>query len=104
MSYKNSNEAIREVGMDINEGADMVMVKPALPYLDIIYKIKKKFNIPIFAYQVSGEFSMIKFCEKEKIINYEETLYETLIAIKRSGASAIFCYGALDIAKNLKNE
>ena len=100
MSYKNSNEAIREVGMDINEGADMVMVKPALPYLDIIYKIKKKFNIPIFAYQVSGEFSMIKFCEKEKIINYEETLYETLIAIKRSGASAIFCYGALDIAKN----
>ena len=69
-----------------------------------IYKIKKKFNIPIFAYQVSGEFSMIKFCEKEKIINYEETLYETLIAIKRSGASAIFCYGALDIAKNLKNE
>ena len=101
MNYRNSNEALREVAMDINEGADMVMVKPALPYLDIISKINQKFNIPIFAYQVSGEFSILKFSEKEKIINYEECLYETLISIKRSGASAIICYGATDIAKKL---
>jgi len=104
MDYKNSDEAIREVAMDINEGADMIMIKPAMPYLDIISKIKRKFNIPIFAYQVSGEFSMLKSAEKEKVIDYEKCLYEILIAIKRSGASAIFCYGAIDIAKNLKNE
>jgi len=104
MDYKNSDEAIREVAMDINEGADMIMIKPALPYLDVISKVKKIFNIPIFAYQVSGEFSMLKFAEQEKIIDYEKCLYESLIAIKRSGASAIFCYGAIDIAKNLKNE
>jgi len=104
MDFKNSDEAIREVAMDINEGADMVMIKPALPYLDIISKIKQKFNIPIFAYQVSGEFSMLKFAEKEKVIDYKKCLYESLIAIKRSGASAIFCYGAIDIAKILKNE
>ena len=90
--------------MDINEGADMLMIKPALPYLDVISKIKQKFNIPIFAYQVSGEFSMLKFAEKEKVIDYKKCLYESLIAIKRSGASAIFCYGAIDIAKILKNE
>ena len=104
MDFKNSDEAIREVAMDINEGADMVMIKPALPYLDVISKIKQKFNIPIFAYQVSGEFSMLKFAEKEKVIDYKKCLYESLIAIKRSGASAIFCYGAIDIAKILKNE
>ena len=104
MDYKNSEEAVREVAMDINEGADIVMIKPALPYLDIISKIKEKFNIPIFAYQVSGEFSMLKFAAKEKILNYEECLIENLIAIKRSGASAIFCYGAIEIAKKLKNE
>ena len=104
MDFKNSDEAIREVAMDINEGADMVMIKPALPYLDVISKVKQKFNIPIFAYQVSGEFSMLKFAEKEKVIDYKKCLYESLIAIKRSGASAIFCYGAIDIAKNLKNE
>ncbi len=104
MDYKNSNEAVREVAMDIQEGADMIMIKPALPYLDVICKIKQKFNIPIFAYQVSGEFSMLKFGEKEKIIDYKKCLHESLIAIKRSGASAIFCYGAIDIAKNLKNE
>ena len=104
MDYKNSNEAVREVAMDIEEGADMIMIKPAMPYLDVIYKIKQKFNVPIFAYQVSGEFSMLKFGEKEKIIDYKKCLHESLIAIKRSGASAIFCYGAIDIAKNLKNE
>ena len=102
MNFQNSNEAIREVSMDINEGADMVMIKPALPYLDIISKVKRKFNIPIFAYQVSGEYSMLKHAEKENSLNYKKCLYESLISIKRAGASAIFCYGAIDIAKNLK--
>ena len=101
MDYKNSKEALREVAMDIKEGADMVMVKPALPYLDIVNKINKEFNIPVLAYQVSGEFSLLKFGEKEKIINYTECLYESLISIKRAGSSAIFCYGAIDIAKIL---
>ena len=102
MDFRNSNEALREVGMDIDEGADMIMIKPALPYLDIISEVKNNFNIPIFAYQVSGEFSMLKLAEKEKIINYEKCLYESLISIKRSGACGIFCYGALDIAKYIK--
>ena len=102
MNFQNSNEAIREVSMDINEGADMIMIKPALPYLDIISKVKRKFNIPIFAYQVSGEYSMLKHAEKENSLNYKKCLYESLISIKRAGASAIFCYGAIDIAKNLK--
>ena len=102
MTFNNSEEAIREVAMDINEGADMVMIKPALPYLDIISKVKRKFNIPVFAYQVSGEFSLLKLGGKQKILDYEKSLYETLIAIKRSGASAIFTYGAIDIAKILK--
>ena len=74
MDFKNSDEAIREVSMDINEGADIVMIKPALPYLDVITKIKEKFNIPIFAYQVSGEFSILKFGEEKKIIDYEKCL------------------------------
>ena len=102
MNFQNSNEAIREVSMDINEGADMIMIKPALPYLDIISKVKRKFNIPIFAYQVSGEYSMLKHAEKENSLNYKKCLYESLISIKRAGSSAIFCYGAIDIAKNLK--
>ncbi|PPR35619.1 MAG: Delta-aminolevulinic acid dehydratase [Alphaproteobacteria bacterium MarineAlpha6_Bin4] len=102
MDFKNSDEAIREVAMDINEGADMVMIKPALPYLDVITKIKQRFNIPIFAYQVSGEYAILKLGEKEKVLNYEKSLFENLISIKRAGASAIFTYGAIDIAKKIK--
>ena len=102
MDFRNSNEALREVEMDINEGADMIMIKPALPYLDIISKVKNIFNIPIIAYQVSGEFSMLKLAEREKIIDYKKCLYESLISIKRSGACGIFSYGALDIAKYIK--
>tara|TARA_B100000427_G_scaffold145275_1_gene120861 strand:+ start:3832 stop:4845 length:1014 start_codon:yes stop_codon:yes gene_type:complete len=104
MDFRNSKESLREVAMDINEGADIIMVKPALPYIDLINNIKKKFNIPIFAYQVSGEFSMLKLAEKEKIIDYKECLYESLTSIKRSGASGIFCYGAIDISKYIKKD
>ena len=100
MNYKNSNEALREVGYDINEGADIVMVKPGLPYLDIIRSIKDNFKIPIIAYQVSGEYSLLKNGIKNRYIN-EEAIIESLISFKRSGASAVVTYFAIDIAKKL---
>ncbi len=102
MNFKNSNEAYREVGLDIKEGADMVMVKPGLPYLDIIKNIKDNFKIPVFAYQVSGEYSLIKLGIKNELIN-EEAILESLMAFKRAGASAIVTYFALEVAKKLNN-
>ena len=102
MDFRNSNEAYREIGLDIKEGADIVMVKPGLPYLDIIKNIKDKFKIPVFAYQVSGEYSLIKFGILHKLIN-EDTIFESLISFKRAGASAIVTYFALDIAKKISS-
>jgi len=101
MDYRNSNEAFREIGLDVKEGADMVMVKPGLPYLDIIKSIKDNFKIPVFAYQVSGEYSLIKKGIKDKLIN-DEAILESLIAFKRAGASAIVTYFALEIASKIK--
>ena len=101
MDFRNSNEALREIALDIKEGADIVMVKPGLPYLDIIKKIKDNFKIPVFAYQVSGEYSMIKNGIKNKLIN-EDAILESLISIKRAGASAIISYFALDIANKIR--
>jgi porphobilinogen synthase len=100
MNFANSNESLREVALDIKEGADIVMVKPGLPYLDIIHKVKENFKIPVFAYQVSGEYSLIKNGIKKKLIN-EESIIESLMCFKRAGASAIVSYFALDIAKKL---
>ena len=93
MDYRNSDEALREVTLDIKEGADMIMVKPGMPYLDIIKSIKDKFKIPVFAYQVSGEYSLITNAIKKKIIN-SDAIYESLVAFKRSGANAIVTYYA----------
>ena len=101
MDYKNSNESLREVGLDIKEGADFVMVKPGMPYLDIIKGIKDNFKIPVFAYQVSGEYSMIVKSIKDGTLN-NEAITESLMSLKRAGASAIVTYFALDIAKKLK--
>ena len=101
MDYKNSYEAIREVGLDLKEGADIVMVKPGLPYLDIIRTVKDKFKVPVFSYQVSGEFSLIKSGINKKIVN-EEIILETLMSLKRAGSSAIVTYFAVEIAKQLK--
>ena len=101
MDYRNSNEAFREIGLDVKEGADIVMVKPGLPYLDIIKSIKDNFKIPVFAYQVSGEYSLIKNGIKNKIIN-DDAILESLIAFKRAGASAIVTYFALEIASKIK--
>ena len=101
MDFRNSNESFREVGLDIKEGADMVMVKPGLPYLDIIKNIRDSFKIPVFAYQVSGEYSLIKFGIKNNLIN-EEAILESLLAFKRAGASAIVTYFAIDIARKIR--
>ena len=100
MDYRNSSEIFREVGLDIQEGADMIMVKPGMFYLDIINKIKNNFKIPVLAYQVSGEYSLIKNSIKKKILN-EESIIESLISFKRAGACAIVTYFALDIAKKI---
>ncbi len=101
MDYKNTSESFREVGLDIKEGADMIMVKPGLIYLDIISKIKNSFKIPIIAYQVSGEYSLIKNAIEKKILT-EESIIESLISFKRAGACAIVTYFAIDIAKKIK--
>ena len=100
MDFSNSDEALREVALDIKEGADLIMVKPGMPYLDIIKSIKDKFKIPVFAYQVSGEYSLIKNGIKNKIIN-EKAIIESLISFKRAGASAIVTYFANEISNIL---
>jgi len=100
MDYRNSYEALREVALDIKEGADMVMVKPGLPYLDIISLVKNNFKIPVLAYQVSGEYSLISNGIKNKIID-EKAIIESLIAFKRAGANAIVTYYANKIPKLL---
>ena len=93
MDFRNSDEALREVALDIKEGADMVMVKPGMPYLDIIRLVKDKFRIPVFAYQVSGEYSIITNAIKKKLIS-DDAIYESLVAFKRAGANAIVTYYA----------
>ncbi len=93
MDYKNSIESLREVALDIKEGADIVMVKPGMPYLDVIKLVKENFKIPVFAYQVSGEYSLIKNGIKKGLIN-EDAIFESLISFKRAGANAIVSYFA----------
>ena len=102
MDFRNTSEALREVALDIKEGADLIMVKPGMPYLDIIKSIKDNFKIPVFAYQVSGEYSLIKNGIKNKFIN-EDSITESLMSFKRAGASAIVTYFALEFAKKLEN-
>ena len=104
MNYSNSNEAIREVEQDVFEGADMIMIKPALSYLDIISKIKQKFSLPIVAYSVSGEYSMIKAASANNWIDENEMILETITSIKRAGADIIITYYALEIADILNKK
>ncbi len=103
MDASNSNEALREVSLDIEEGADIVMVKPALPYLDIIRLIKDKFGYPVAAYSVSGEFSMIKAAHEKGWLDEKEVAMETLMGIKRAGADIILTYWAKDAARWLSS-
>ena len=101
MDFRNSDEAMREVALDIKEGADMVMVKPGMPYLDIIKSIKEKFRIPVLAYQVSGEYSLLEAAINKKLIQ-KNTVYESLVSFKRAGANAIVSYYADRIDKILE--
>lgn len=104
MQPANSNEALREVALDIEEGADMIMVKPGLPYLDIIQRITDTYNIPVFAYHVSGEYAMLQAAAQNGWIDYDNALHEQMIAFKRAGCSAILTYGALDLLHFLKSK
>jgi len=101
MDYRNSTEALREVALDVKEGADMVMVKPGLPYLDIIKLVKDNFKIPVMAYQVSGEYSLLSNGIEKGIID-DSVILESLISFKRAGANAIVSYYADRLDKILK--
>ena len=101
MDFRNSNEALREVSLDIKEGADIVMVKPGMPYLDVIKLVKDHFKIPVFAYQVSGEYSLLTKGIQQRLIN-KNAIIESLTSIKRAGANAIVTYFADKVAKDLK--
>lgn len=101
MDPANGNEAIHEVGLDLAEGADMVMVKPGLPYLDIVWRVKEAFGAPTFAYQVSGEYAMIQAAAENDWIDRDKTMMESLLAFKRAGADGILTYFAIEAARQL---
>ncbi|MDM0026765.1 porphobilinogen synthase [Variovorax saccharolyticus] len=103
MDPGNSDEALREVGIDIAEGADMVMVKPGMPYLDIVRRVKDEFRVPTFAYQVSGEYAMLKAAAQNGWLDHDAVMLESLLAFKRAGADGILTYFALDAAKLLNS-
>ena len=98
MDPANSDEALREVALDIAEGADMVMVKPGMPYLDIVRRVKDEFGVPTFAYQVSGEYSMLMAASERRFLDHDRVMLESMIAFKRAGASGILTYFARDAA------
>jgi porphobilinogen synthase len=102
MDPSNSDEAIREVALDLAEGADMVMVKPGMPYLDIVARVKREFGVPTFAYQVSGEYAMIKGACDNGWLDPSRVVSESLLAFKRAGADGVLTYFAMDVAKALK--
>jgi porphobilinogen synthase len=103
MDPANTDEALTEVELDINEGADMVMVKPGMPYLDIVYRVKATFGVPTYAYQVSGEYAMLKAASQNGWLDEKATVMESLLAFKRAGADGILSYYAMEVARWLKN-
>jgi porphobilinogen synthase len=104
MNPANSDEALREVAMDIAEGADMVMVKPGMPYLDIIRRVKERFEMPVFAYQVSGEYAMIAAAARNGWLDEDKAMLESLLAFKRAGCSGVLTYYAVRAAKILEEQ
>ena len=104
MDPANSDEAMREVALDIGEGADMVMVKPGLPYLDIVHRVKATFGVPTFVYNVSGEYAMLKAAAAQGWLDYDKVMMECLMACKRAGADGILTYAALEAARILRDE
>ncbi|RJG14820.1 porphobilinogen synthase [Massilia cavernae] len=104
MDPANSDEALREVALDIAEGADMVMVKPGMPYLDVVRRVKDEFKVPTFAYQVSGEYAMIKAAAQNGWLDHDKVMMESMMAFKRAGADGVLTYFARDIARILKSK
>lgn len=104
MDPANSDEAIREVALDLQEGADMVMVKPGMPYLDIVRRVKDEFRVPTFAYQVSGEYAMLKAAANNGWLDHDKVMMESMLAFKRAGADGVLTYFARDIARLLKKQ
>ena len=104
MNPENTNEALTEVELYINEGADMVMIKPGMPYLDIIYRVKTTFGLPTYAYQVSGEYAMLKAASQNGWLDEKAVVMESLLAFKRAGADGILTYYALEIARWLSRD
>jgi porphobilinogen synthase len=103
MDPANSDEALREVALDLAEGADMVMVKPGMPYLDIVRRVKEEFRVPTFAYQVSGEYAMIQAAAQNGWLDHDKAMMESMMAFKRAGADGVLTYFALDVARRLKH-
>ena len=104
MDPANSDEALHEVALDIAEGADMVMVKPGMPYLDVVRRVKDEFKVPTFAYQVSGEYAMLKAAAANGWLDHDAVMLESLLAFKRAGADGILTYFAIDAAKRLRGQ
>jgi len=104
MDPANSDEALREVALDIAEGADMVMVKPGMPYLDVLHRVKHTFQMPTFAYQVSGEYAMIKAAAQNGWLDHDKAMMEAMLAFKRAGADGVLTYFARDVARLLKQQ
>ncbi|CAB3795824.1 porphobilinogen synthase [Pararobbsia alpina] len=104
MDPSNSDEALREVALDIDEGADMVMVKPGMPYLDIVRRVKDEFSFPTYVYQVSGEYAMLKAAAQNGWLDHDKVMMESLLAFKRAGADGVLTYFALDAARLLKQQ
>jgi len=103
MDPANSDEALREVELDLEQGADMVMVKPGMPYLDIVRRVRDTFNVPTFAYQVSGEYAMIMAAAQNGWIDGDKAILESLLAFKRAGADGILTYFAATVAERLRD-
>jgi porphobilinogen synthase len=102
MDPANGDEALREVGLDIDEGADMVMVKPGMPYLDIARRVKDTFGVPTYAYQVSGEYAMMRAAGQNGWLDWDKVIVESLLAFKRAGCDGILTYAAVEVAKRLR--
>jgi porphobilinogen synthase len=103
MDYANGDEALREVALDISEGADMVMVKPGMPYLDIVRRVREEFDYPTYAYQVSGEYAMLKAAAQNGWLDHDAVMMESLLAFKRAGANGVLTYFALEAARLIKS-
>lgn len=101
MDFRNSDEAMREIALDVEQGADIIIIKPGSAYLDIVSRAKSRFDIPLISYQVSGEYSMLKYAAQNGAFKFEDALYESLVAFKRAGCSAIITYGAIEMLSSL---